>query len=60
MIGAIAGSAIPLGQELTHLWQLGILAMAAIWLLALRRGVVLALLAAGAIGILAVLAGAPS
>jgi chromate transporter len=60
VIGAIAGSAIPLGQELTHLWQLGILAMAAIWLLALRRGVVFALLAAGAIGILAVLAGAPS
>jgi chromate transporter len=60
VIGAIAGSAIPLGLELAHLWQLGVLAMAAIWLLALRRGVVLALIGAGAIGLVAVLAGAPS
>jgi chromate transporter len=60
VIGAIAGSAIPLGLELAHLWQLGVLAMAAVWLLALRRGVVLALVGAGAIGLVAVLAGAPS
>ena len=60
VIGAIAGSSIPLGLELSHLWQLGVLAAAAIWLLALRRGVVLALVGAGAIGIVAVLAGAPS
>lgn len=60
VIGAIAGSAIPLGRELSHLWQLGVLGLAAIWLLALRRGVVLALVAAGAIGVVAVLAGAPS
>jgi chromate transporter len=60
VIGAIAGSAIPLGQELAHLWQLGLLALAAVWLLALRRGVVLALVGAGAIGVIAVLAGAPS
>jgi chromate transporter len=33
---------------------------AAVWLLALRQGVVLALVAAGAIGVVAVLAGAPS
>jgi chromate transporter len=60
VIGAIAGSAIPLGLELAHLWQLGVLGLAAVWLLALRRGVVLALLGAGAIGIVAVLAGAPA
>ena len=60
VIGAIAGSSIPLGMELAHLWQLGVLAIAAVWLLALRRGVVLALVGAGAIGLVAVLAGAPS
>jgi len=60
VIGAIAGSALPLGLELAHLWQLGVLVMAAVWLLALRRGVVLALIGAGAIGVAAVLAGAPS
>jgi chromate transporter len=60
VIGAIAGSAIPLGLELSHLWQLGVLAMAAVWLLALRRGVVLALIIAGVVGVVAVLAGAPS
>ena len=46
VIGAIAGSAIPLGLELAHLWQLGVLGLAAVWLLALRRGVVPALVAA--------------
>jgi len=60
VIGAIAGSAIPLGLELTHLWQLGVLVAAAVWLLALRRGVVLALVGSGAIGLIAVLAGAPA
>src|SRR5215469_9862477 len=39
-IGAIAGSTVPLGLELTRLWQVGVLGMAAIWLLALRRNVV--------------------
>ena len=60
VIGAIAGSAIPLGLELAHLWQLGVLAVAAVWLLALRRGLVLALVGAGIIGLVAVLAGAPA
>jgi chromate transporter len=58
VIGAIAGSAVPLGLELTHLWQLGVLALAAAWLLALRRGIVPALLGAAALGLVAVLAGA--
>jgi chromate transporter len=60
VIGAIAGSAIPLGLDLAHLWQLGVLAGAATWLLALRRSVVLAVLGAGAVGLVVVLAGAPS
>ena len=32
-IGAIAGAAIPLARELGHLWQAGILLLAACWLL---------------------------
>ncbi|MFZ0248546.1 MAG: chromate efflux transporter [Acidimicrobiales bacterium] len=60
VIGAIAGSAIPLGRELAHLWQLGILALAAAWLLGFRRSVVPALLAAGVAGVIAVMAGAPA
>ena len=39
-IGAIAGAAIPLGLALGHLWQAGLLALAALWLIGLRRGVV--------------------
>jgi chromate transporter len=60
VIGAIAGSAIPLGLELAHLWQLSILGLAAVWLLAFRRGLVLALIGAGMLGLVAVVAGAPA
>jgi chromate transporter len=60
VIGAIAGSAIPLGRELAHVWQVGILALAAIWLLGLRRGLVPALVTAGVLGVVAVMAGAPA
>jgi chromate transporter len=59
-IGAIAGATIPLGLALSHLWQLGILAVAAGWLVGLRRGVVTALVGAGVLGLIAVLAGAPA
>jgi chromate transporter len=59
VIGAIAGSAIPLGRELSHLWQLGVLAVAGVWLLVLRKSVVVAIIGAGAAGILAAAAGAP-
>ena len=59
-IGAIAGASIPLGLALAHLWQLGVLGLAAVWLLALRRGVVPTLIAAGVLGIIAVMAAAPS
>jgi chromate transporter len=58
-IGAIAGAAIPLSRELSHLWQFGVLGLAAGWLLGLRKGVVTALLGAGALGVIAALAGAP-
>jgi len=58
-IGAIAGSAIPLGFALSHLWQAAVLAVAAVWLVALRRGVVAAIVGAGALGVIAALAGAP-
>ena len=58
-IGAIAGSAIPLGQSLAHIWQVGILAVAAVWLVGLRRPIVTAIVAAGVIGAIAAVAGAP-
>jgi chromate transporter len=57
--GAIIGSAIPLAAALGETWQYVVLVAAAIALLALRRGVVLTLLAAGAIGAVAGLVGAP-
>jgi chromate transporter len=52
-IGAIGGSAILLAAELTVWWQFVILGLAAAWLLALRRGVVTALVGAAALGLLA-------
>ena len=58
-IGAIAGAAIPLGLALAHLWQIAVLALAAGWLLGLRRGVVAAVVGAGALGVIAAIAGAP-
>ncbi|MEV0531160.1 chromate efflux transporter [Kitasatospora sp. NPDC050463] len=59
VIGAIAGSAVPLAAALGRGWQWGVLAGALLWLVAARRGVVLTLLAAGGAGVLAVLAGLP-
>jgi chromate transporter len=59
VIGAIAGSAVPLGLSLQHLWQLPVLCGAALWLLVLRRGVVSGLLLGGAIGVVVALAGVP-
>jgi chromate transporter len=55
-IGAILGSAITLTRELTHPWQYAVLAGALVVLLPLRRGVVLTLLTAAAIGITIALA----
>jgi len=58
-IGAIAGAAIPLALALDHPWQYAVLGLAALWLLAARRGVVSALLGAAALGVAAGLAGWP-
>jgi chromate transporter len=56
--GAIIGSAIPLARSLSESWEYGVLAGAAILLLA-RRGIVATLLLAGCAGTVAVLLGAP-
>jgi chromate transporter len=58
-LGAILGSAIPLAAGLDELWQAFVLAGAAVCLLALRLGVVVTLLAAGAAGVVIALAGGP-
>jgi chromate transporter len=49
-IGAILGTAVPLTRALSEPWQYAVLAGAAVVLFALRRGVVLTLLLAGAAG----------
>ncbi|HEY4269234.1 MAG TPA: chromate efflux transporter [Galbitalea sp.] len=59
VIGGIAGSAIPLGLALTAFWQLGVLVLGLIWVLALRRSIVPALLGGGALGVVAALIGLP-
>ncbi len=58
-IGAIFGAAIPLATALSEAWQFALLAAAAFVLLALRRGIVQTLLAAGVIGAIIALAGGP-
>ncbi|MGZ6640420.1 MAG: chromate efflux transporter [Solirubrobacteraceae bacterium] len=58
-IGAIAGAAIPLALALGEPWQVGVLAGAAVALFALRRGVVVTLIAAAVVGVVAVALGAP-
>jgi len=57
VIGAIAGSAIPLGLSLHFYWQIAVLAGALLWLLLARRSVVVCLLAAGVVGTLLALTG---
>ncbi len=58
-IGAILGAAIVLAEILQETWQFAILAAAALALLIFKRGIVATLLGAGAIGVVAALAGAP-
>jgi chromate transporter len=58
-IGAIAGSSIRLGLALSHIWQLAILGSALIWIVALRRSVVLTLVAVAVLGAVAGLIGLP-
>ena len=59
VIGAIAGSAIPLSLALGHAWQYALLAAAAGWLFVARRGIVSALLLAAGIGAVGAWAGLP-
>ncbi len=58
VVGAIAGSTIPLGLELQHIWQIPLLAGVLVWLFVVRRGVVSSLVVSGAIGVAVALAGA--
>jgi chromate transporter len=57
VIGAIAGSTIPLGLAFQAGWQIPVLAGALIWLFVIRRGVVSGLVIAGVIGLVVALAG---
>jgi chromate transporter len=57
--GAIIGSAAPLTAAIGETWQYAVLAGAALALLVLRRGVVETLLAAGFVGVVVALLGAP-
>jgi chromate transporter len=59
VIGAIAGSAIPLGLAFGHLWQIPLMAGCLFWLFAFHRSVVSGLLVAGTIGVLLALVGVP-
>jgi chromate transporter len=58
-IGAIAGAAIPLALALDQAWQFAVLAAAAVALFLARRGVVVTLLAAGAVGAIIAALGGP-
>jgi chromate transporter len=58
-IGAILGSAVTLTGGIDVGWQWGVLAAAAVALLILKRSVVTTLLAAGGVGAVLALAGAP-
>jgi chromate transporter len=58
-IGAIAGASVALAAEIAHVWQLGVLAFALVYLLAVRGNVVVTLGVAASAGVLAGLVGAP-
>jgi chromate transporter len=60
VVGAITGSAIPLGLAFGHRWQIPVLASALVWLFVVRRGVVGALLVAGVVGMIVALSGVPA
>ncbi len=58
-IGGILGSAVALAHGLSQPWQWVLLAVSGLLLLVARRGTVLVLVVAGAVGALAVILGAP-
>src|SRR5206468_47875 len=57
-IGAILGATVPLAGALSESWQYGVLAAAAVALLILRQSVIAVLLAAAAMGLVVMWAGA--
>jgi chromate transporter len=57
VVGAIAGSSIPLGLALHQVWQIPVLCAALVWFFLLRRSIVSGLLVAGAIGVVLAVAG---
>jgi chromate transporter len=57
VVGAIAGSSIPLGLALQRYWQVPVLAAACLWLFFAPRRVVAVLLVAGLAGVVLALAG---
>jgi chromate transporter len=59
VIGAIAGSAIPLGLAVQHLWQIPVLVAGLLWVFVGRRGVVSGLLIAGGLGVILAVSGVP-
>ncbi len=59
VIGAIAGSAVPLGRAFENLWEIPVLAGSLVWLVVIRRGVVSALLVAGVVGVILAVTGVP-
>ncbi len=58
-VGAILGAAVPLAGALSESWQYAVLALSAIAVLALRRGVVPVLAGAALAGLIALWFGAP-
>ncbi|MGB9112115.1 MAG: chromate transporter, partial [Acidimicrobiales bacterium] len=58
-IGGIAGSAIPLGLGITHIWQIGVLVGGILWLVVFRRQIIVGLLLAAAFGVIAAAGGLP-
>jgi chromate transporter len=58
-IGAILGASVLLARALSVPWQFAVLGGAAVLMLALRRGVVVTLLGAAAVGLAVALAGGP-
>lgn len=57
VVGAIAGSSIPLGLALSHAWQPLVLVGALVWLFVVRRGVLACLLPAGGVAVLLAVSG---
>jgi chromate transporter len=58
-IGAIAGASLPLALAISQAWQIAILGAAVLWIVVLRRNLVLGLVAAAALGVGAALIGLP-